>query len=199
LLFLTLLLVSCAKKYVYHKTISFCDKNSQCPVGSVCENSTCERDFNFTNANTTESLYSSYKLPYGNEKLLTIIVSADAFSMNRQDDIVMDAISSELLKYHNFTIIPGNEYSGLYTEDSDNDNLEKSLTMVLNQFSTQIYIKAGLYYSNSNQPSLSLKLIDFRTKKIISSETKSFYSMAILSSNISYLIDRLFSNQQQIN
>jgi len=192
------------KRREYRKPVSDCFSDSDCPPGSKCVNNTCisvysERD---TGKSAKAQLdfrayYAVYSLPNNETNLVLILKHERDKPMFRS---IMAVIASELRKYKNINVVSEEDITTFMKIQSQkmarsgDEYAESEIDGILKQYSTTIYTEVGINMINEDID-VTLKLIDFANKQVISSARKTYFSKTNLDSNIDLLIRELLSTQ----
>ena len=188
----------------YRKPVSDCFSDNDCPPGSKCMNNTCisvysERDTRKSTKTPVDfrGYYAVYSLPNNETNLVLILRHGREKSMFRS---IIAVIASELRKYKSINVVSEEDITTFMKIQSQkmalsaDEYAESEIDEILKQYSTTIYTEVGINMIDDDID-VTLKLIDFANKQVISSARKTYFSKTNLDSNIDLLIRELLSTQ----
>lgn len=193
------------RREYYRKPVSDCFSDNDCPPGSKCMNNTCisvysERDTRSKSTKTPidfRGYYAVYSLPNNETNLVLILRHGREKPMFRS---IIAVIASELRKYKNINVVSEEDITTFMKIQAQkmvrgaDEYAESEIDEILKQYNTTIYTEVGINMIDDDID-VTLKLIDFANKQVISSARKTYFSKTNLDSNIDLLIRELLSTQ----
>ena len=204
--FLLAVTVGCRSQRNYVKPISDCFSDNDCPPGARCLNNICiqsyQKEQNNAEAQKHEdfnNFYLSYALPKGEDTLVVFLKDNRDKPKYRS---ILGSIDLELRKYKKIRIVSMEDiYTllGIQTQkmkiESDGRFNNEQIQQILENYNTTIYMEIDINIYEGNID-VSLKMLDFKEKKVISSMRKTYISQVNLESNIDLLVRELFLKSQ---
>lgn len=212
LISLSIIVVSfagCRQQRNYVKPISDCFSDQDCPPGARCLNNICIQSYQKQEEDKAQKhvdfsqFYLSYALPKGEQTLVVFLKD------NREKPkyrAILGSIDAELRKYKKIRIVSMEDiysFLGIQTQkmkiEGEGGFNNQQIQQILSNYNTTIYMEIDINIYESNID-VTLKMLDFDEKKVISSMRKTYISQVNLESNIDLLVRELMvKTQTQFN
>ncbi|MFH2067818.1 MAG: hypothetical protein ABIK15_21620 [Pseudomonadota bacterium] len=196
----------CRQGRNYVKPISDCFSDHDCPPGARCLNNICiqsyqkqeDEDKNQKHVDFSR-FYLSYELPKGEHTLVVFLKD------NREKPkyrAIMGSIDAELRKYQKIRIVSMEDiysFLGIQTQkmkiDGEGGFNDQQIRQILSNYNTSIYMEIDINIYEGNID-VTLKMLDFEEKKVVSSARKTYISQVNLESNIDLLVRELLAKTE---